>query len=213
MCSSRPLALMTPWVTVCCRPSGLPTARAEVADLHVLVAVGELGGRLGFFLQVGGQLLGQADDGQVGDRVRGDGVGVDAEGVAAGEGEPQPLGAGDDVVVGEDVAGLDDEPGADAGLQVAAIGLGIVDELPLAERAGVLLGLAQVGDVDDVRRHLADHLAKAERREVDALVELGEALVGVLGLGLQLGAALEVDRLRLAAASLMRQWTSRYGVA
>ena len=54
-------------------------------------------------------------------------LGVDADRAAAGEGEPQSAGAGDDVMVGQHVAGPDDEARADADLQVAGVLLGIVE--------------------------------------------------------------------------------------
>ncbi len=158
---------MTPCVTVCFEaPSGLPTARAQSPTCTSLslsansaaffassrIPCGSLSGSLMIARSVIASGAGHHQH-----------VGSTPIPCPLANDTLQPLGVADDMVVGKDDARLDDQAGAYAHLDVLLVVVLIVNQALLAELGQLLRPrFAVVDDIDDVRRHLADDLTKAE---------------------------------------------------
>ena len=106
----------------------------------------------------------------------------------------QPLGIAHDVIIREYIAWLHEDAGADALLRKLAIQILIEVELSLAERVA-LFRLAEVHDIDNMRGRLAHDFAKAERGEMDTLIEQIELFFCMFGFGFKLSPAAQIARL------------------
>jgi len=172
----------------------------QVAALH-LVAVGERDLHHVVLAEHARRRRRQVHHRQVGQRIGVDAVVGDGDAVAAVEGNPQTVGVLHDVVVRQQPVGFDDTAGAGGNEVEGFARLGVVDFGPVLAVLDVrVAAVGEAGEADDAGADLADHVAEAERDEVDALVEQLQVFVGGVGLGAQLGAALGVGGLGVGAA-------------